>query len=86
MAGLHRLDIPSATASMVLPVPGGRAGLDFRCVRRMRALAQGDFELALRGLLDDGAPLSASSIERQRAKWQLSRLRHGEVGDWIISK
>lgn len=34
-------------------------------------LAQGDFELALRGLLGDGAPLSASSIERLRAKWQL---------------
>jgi transposase-like protein len=26
--------------------------------------------LALRGLLGDGAPLSASSIERLRAKWQ----------------
>jgi putative transposase len=25
----------------------------------------------LRGLLGDGAPLSASSIERRRAKWQL---------------
>ena len=34
-------------------------------------LAQGDFEFALRGLLGDGAPLSASSIERLRAKWQL---------------
>jgi hypothetical protein len=33
--------------------------------------SQGDFELALRGLLGDGAPLSASSIERLRAKWQL---------------
>ncbi len=34
-------------------------------------LTQGDFELALRGLLGDGAPLSASSIEQLRAKWQL---------------
>ena len=34
-------------------------------------LAQGDFELALRGLLGDGAPLSPSSIERLRGKWQL---------------
>src|SRR5262245_22370299 len=34
-------------------------------------LAQGDFELALRGLLGEGAPLSPSSIERLRAKWQL---------------
>src|SRR6266851_2389969 len=30
----------------------------------LHGLAQGDFELALRGLLGDGAPLSASSIER----------------------
>jgi len=36
----------------------------------LHGLAQGDFELALRGLLGEGAPLSASSIERLRAKWQ----------------
>jgi transposase-like protein len=29
---------------------------------------QGDFELALRGLLGDGTPLSAKSIERARAR------------------
>jgi len=52
----------------------------------LHGLAQGDFELALRGLLGDGAPLSASSIERLRAKWQLEfeawrsrRLDHLEV-------
>jgi transposase-like protein len=37
----------------------------------LHGLAQGDFELALRGLLCAGAPLSASSIERLRSKWQL---------------
>jgi transposase-like protein len=37
----------------------------------LHGLAKGDFELALRGLLGDGAPLSASSIERLKAKWQL---------------
>ena len=36
----------------------------------LHGLSQGDFELALRGLLGDGAPLSASSIERLRGKWQ----------------
>jgi len=36
----------------------------------LHGLAQGDFELALRGLLGDGAPLSASSIERLRAQWE----------------
>jgi putative transposase len=37
----------------------------------LHGLAKGDFELALRGLLGDGAPLSASSIDRLKAKWQL---------------
>jgi transposase-like protein len=36
----------------------------------LHGLAQGDFELALRGLLGDGAPLSRSSIARLRGKWQ----------------
>jgi transposase-like protein len=35
----------------------------------LHGLAQGDFELALRGLLGEGAPLSASSIERLRGRW-----------------
>ncbi len=37
----------------------------------LHGLAQGDFELALRGLLGDGAPLSASSIARLRGRWPL---------------
>ena len=37
----------------------------------LRGLEKGDFELALRGLLGEGAPLSASSIGRLKAKWQL---------------
>jgi transposase-like protein len=37
----------------------------------LHGLAQGDFELALRGLLGEGAPLSASSIVRLRAKWEV---------------
>ncbi len=36
----------------------------------LHGLSKGDFELALRGLLGEGAPLSASSIERLRAGWQ----------------
>lgn len=31
----------------------------------------GDFELALRGLLGEGAPLSAPSLARLKAKWPL---------------
>ncbi len=34
-------------------------------------LSLGDFELALRGLLGAGAPLSASSIARLKATWQI---------------
>jgi transposase-like protein len=37
----------------------------------LHGLAQGDLELALRGLLGDGAPLSASSVGRLTAKWQV---------------
>jgi transposase-like protein len=37
----------------------------------LHGMAQGDFELALRGLLGEGAPLSASSIGRLKAKWQV---------------
>ena len=37
----------------------------------LHGLAQGDFELALRGLLGDGAPLSAASIQRLKAQWQV---------------
>ncbi len=37
----------------------------------LHGLAMGDFELALRGLLGDGAPLSAASIARLKAQWQL---------------
>ena len=36
----------------------------------LHGLAKGDFELALRGLLGEGAPLSASSIQRLKAKWE----------------
>jgi len=42
----------------------------------LHGLAKGDFDMALRGLLGAGAPLSASSIERLKAKWQL------EYAEW----
>ena len=42
----------------------------------LHGMAQGDFELALRGLLGEGAPLSSSSIQRLKAKWQK------EYEDW----
>jgi transposase-like protein len=36
----------------------------------LHGLSEGDFDLALRGLLGEGAPLSASSIARLKAQWQ----------------
>jgi putative transposase len=42
----------------------------------LHGLASGDFELALRELLGEGAPLSASSIQRLKEKWQ------GEYEQW----
>lgn len=37
----------------------------------LHGLAEGDFDAALRGLLGDGAPLSATSVARLKAKWQV---------------
>ena len=37
----------------------------------LHGLALGDFELALRGLLGEGAPLSATSIQRLKTKWEI---------------
>jgi putative transposase len=37
----------------------------------LHGLSTGDFELALRGLLGEGAPLSASSIGRLKGKWKV---------------
>jgi transposase-like protein len=37
----------------------------------LHGLSTGDFELAMRGLLGEGAPLSASSIQRLKAKWEI---------------
>ena len=42
----------------------------------LHGLAHGDFDLALRGLLGAGAPLSAASIARLKARWQ------GEYETW----
>lgn len=42
----------------------------------LHGLALGDFELALRGLLGEGAPLSGSTVARLKEKWQ------GELAIW----
>ncbi|WP_423928530.1 IS256 family transposase [Candidatus Palauibacter sp.] len=49
----------------------------------LHGLAGGDFELALRGLLGDGAPLSKTSVGRLRAKWtaEYEAWRRRPLGD-----
>jgi len=42
----------------------------------LHGLAEGDFDLALRGLLGDDAPISASTVGRLKQKWQ------GEFEEW----
>ncbi len=39
----------------------------------LHGLATGDFDLALRGLLGEGAPISASTVMRVKEKWQGER-------------
>lgn len=46
----------------------------------LHGLASGDLELALRELLGEGAPLSASSLQRLKEKWQ------GEYEQWKSTK
>ena len=49
----------------------------------LHGLALGDFELALRGLLGDAAPLSASALVRLKATWQAqyAAWQHRDLSD-----
>src|SRR4029077_8208317 len=58
----------SAPATVQAP-DGGRVG-QLLPQLYLHGLALGDFDLAPRGLLGDGAPLSAASIARLKAGWQ----------------
>ena len=42
----------------------------------LHGLAESDFDLALRGLLGDEAPVSASTVARLKEKW------HAELAEW----
>ena len=65
-------DLEERFESRVLPLFAKRS----REVRELipelylHGLAQGDFDLALRGLLGEEAPLSASTVARLKEKWQ----------------
>ena len=49
----------------------------------LHGLSEGDFDLALRGLLGDDAPLSASTVARLKEQWQsdLETWRRRSLGD-----
>ena len=42
----------------------------------LHGLSEGDFDLALRGLLGDEAPLSASTVSRLKERW------NAELSEW----
>jgi transposase-like protein len=71
-------DVEEKFESKVLPLFCRKTGEVSQLLPELylHGLSSGDFELAMRGLLGDGAPLSASSIERLRAKWKL------EYAEW----
>ena len=50
----------------------------------LHGLAQGDFELSLRALLGEGAPLSPTSIARLRGKWETD-FRTGRNDVWMTA-
>jgi transposase-like protein len=58
--------------SRVLPLFRRQSGELGEALRELylHGLSKGDFELALRGLLGEGAALSGASIQRLKAKWQ----------------
>jgi transposase-like protein len=66
-------DIEDKFESKVLPLFCRKTGEVSQLLPELylHGLSSGDFELAMRGLFGEGAPLSASSIERLRAKWKL---------------
>ena len=64
-------DVEERFESRVLPLFERRTKESAELVVQLylHGLAGGDFELALRGLLGDGAPLSKSTVRRLREKW-----------------
>ena len=64
-------DVEERFESRVLPLFARRTKEAAELVVQLylHGLAEGDFELALRGLLGDGAPLSKSTVCRLRERW-----------------
>jgi putative transposase len=72
-------DIEERFESRVLPLFKRRTETVSELIPELylHGLAHGDFDLALRGLLGEKAPLSASTVSRLKEKWQ------GEYEEWL---
>lgn len=72
-------DVEERVESRVLPLFKRRTETVSELIPELylHGLAQGDFDLALRGLLGEKAPLSASTVSRLKQKWQ------GEYEEWL---
>ena len=72
-------DIEERFESRVLPLFKRRTETVSELIPELylHGLAHGDFDLALRGLLGEKAPLSASTVSRLKEKW------HGEYEEWL---
>ncbi|MGH9460492.1 MAG: IS256 family transposase [Vicinamibacteria bacterium] len=72
-------DVEEGFESRVLPLFKRRTETVSELIPELylHGLAHGDFDLALRGLLGDKAPLSASTVSRLKEKWQ------GEYEEWL---
>ncbi len=66
-------DLEERFESRVLPLFAKRTREVDRLIPELylHGLAEGDFDLALRGLLGEEAPLSASTVARLKASWQV---------------
>ena len=72
-------DIEERFESRVLPLFKRRTETVSELIPELylHGLAHGDFDMALRGLLGEKAPLSASTVSRLKEKWQ------GEYEEWL---
>ena len=73
--------------SKVLPMFARRArdANDLLPELYLHGLALGDFDLALRGMSGEDAPVSASTVARLKEKWQVEwqAWRKGKVQSWL---
>jgi putative transposase len=66
-------DLEQRFVSRVLPLFAKRTREVAKLIPKLylHGLAEGDFDLALRGLLGEDAPLSAATVARLKASWQV---------------